>query len=255
MTVRKDGEDTRRRILQAACRVFAEKGYEHATHSDICEQAGANVASINYHFGSKEELYRAVWQHVFGVVDAKYPLDGGVTEDADPEERLRGFVRAMINRVTDDSMGSWHEMHMGEFFRPTGLVDDLLKERLSIYRDLTCGIMRGLLGEGADERDVELCEMSVVSQCRMVRSARRRRFPPSPWKFGRDDVDRLVEHISEFSLAGIAARRRQGLTPQAAPQNGERVCNPLLGTIEPLTLNSAPPQLHRGRTQGGAKES
>ena len=210
MTVRKDGEETRKKILEAACRVFAEKGYEQATHSEICEQAGANVASINYHFGSKDELYRAVWRHVFDVVDAKHPLDGGVAEDVDPEERLRGFVQAMINRVTDESMGPWHEMHMGEFFRPTGLVGDLLKERLEGYRKLTLGIMRGLLGEGAEERDMELCEMSVVSQCRMVRSARRRRFPPSPWKFGAEDVERLVEHICEFSLAGIAARRGAG---------------------------------------------
>ena len=51
---------TRRRILKAASRIFAEHGFEGASIRDIVTKADVNQAAINYHFGSKEGLYRAV---------------------------------------------------------------------------------------------------------------------------------------------------------------------------------------------------
>ena len=47
-------------IVEAAMEVFAEKGFHNTTIRDICEQAGANIAAVNYHFQTKEQLYAAV---------------------------------------------------------------------------------------------------------------------------------------------------------------------------------------------------
>ena len=58
MTNQRRGQETKEAILENACKVFAEKGYRDATHAEICRCAGTNVASINYYFGSKENLYR-----------------------------------------------------------------------------------------------------------------------------------------------------------------------------------------------------
>ena len=49
--------DVRRRLLEAASEEFAAKGYEGATVRDIVARAHANLNSINYYFGSKQELY------------------------------------------------------------------------------------------------------------------------------------------------------------------------------------------------------
>src|SRR5260370_11343639 len=54
------GEDTRRRILDAALEVFAAEGYEGASTRRLAERAGVNLPAIPYYFGSKEGLYRAV---------------------------------------------------------------------------------------------------------------------------------------------------------------------------------------------------
>jgi AcrR family transcriptional regulator len=53
------GAETRERLLDAAERIFAERGFEGASIRAVTQAAGASVSAANYHFGSKEELLRA----------------------------------------------------------------------------------------------------------------------------------------------------------------------------------------------------
>ena len=62
---REDTTRTRGKLLVAAGEIFAEKGFRDATIAEICRQAGTNIAAVNYHFGSKEALYREAWREVF----------------------------------------------------------------------------------------------------------------------------------------------------------------------------------------------
>jgi AcrR family transcriptional regulator len=55
---------TRDRILESAEVLFATNGYDGTSLRDITEQAGANVAAVNYHFGSKENLLTALLDRV-----------------------------------------------------------------------------------------------------------------------------------------------------------------------------------------------
>src|SRR5260370_37799722 len=54
------GEDTRRRILETALDLFSAHGYEGASTRQIAEGPGVNLPAIQYYFGNKEGLYRAV---------------------------------------------------------------------------------------------------------------------------------------------------------------------------------------------------
>jgi len=65
------GEDTARRILLAAIEVFAEEGYEGATTRSLASRAGVNAPAIQYYFGSKEGLYRAVIAHIANIVEER----------------------------------------------------------------------------------------------------------------------------------------------------------------------------------------
>src|SRR5690554_7795419 len=61
-------EKTCERILQAAEKLFSEKGYEATSLREITQLAEVNLASVNYHFGSKKGLIQAVmerYQRVF----------------------------------------------------------------------------------------------------------------------------------------------------------------------------------------------
>jgi AcrR family transcriptional regulator len=53
-------QDTKSRILDAAEALFTEHGYEATSLRQLTTAAGVNLAAVNYHFGTKEELFQAV---------------------------------------------------------------------------------------------------------------------------------------------------------------------------------------------------
>jgi TetR/AcrR family transcriptional regulator len=61
----RDGEQTRLAILAAAERVFAERGFDGASLRDLADAAGVTRSLIHHHFGSKEDLWLAVADHLF----------------------------------------------------------------------------------------------------------------------------------------------------------------------------------------------
>lgn len=63
--------DTRDRILDAAERLFMERGFEATSMRTIAAEASANLAAANYHFGSKDGLYRAVFARRLAGLNAQ----------------------------------------------------------------------------------------------------------------------------------------------------------------------------------------
>ena len=52
--------NTKDKIIDVAGTLFAKYGYDNASVRDISQEAGVNVASINYHFKNKQNLYKEV---------------------------------------------------------------------------------------------------------------------------------------------------------------------------------------------------
>lgn len=103
------GEDTRRRILETALEIFATQGYEGASTRHLAECAGVNLPAIQYYFGSKEGLYRAVVDHIIEHTEAHMaPLAVRVraavadpqTSPADLLELLCQMLEAFVALVT-----------------------------------------------------------------------------------------------------------------------------------------------------------
>ena len=63
--------DTKTKILNAAEQLFAERGYADTSLRLITSQAEVNLASVNYHFGSKKELIQAVLARYLDVFTPK----------------------------------------------------------------------------------------------------------------------------------------------------------------------------------------
>jgi AcrR family transcriptional regulator len=208
---REDAVRTRKSLLAAASEVFAEKGYHDATIAEICERAKANGAAVNYHFGDKETLYVEAWRHSFSQSLKAHPLDGGVSEDARPEERLRGQVEALLCRIADENNKEFLIVHR-ELANPTGLLEEVMRKDLRPLRDKMETLVREILGPRASDMQVRFCAIGIVSQCispMLVRRMEKTR-PQGKDDFpGIDDIDSYAKHVVKFSLAGIGAIREE----------------------------------------------
>jgi len=210
MPTQRRGSDTKKRLLEAACKVFAAKGYRDATHAEICRRAETNVASINYHFGSKENLYREVFEHLTRQLRHLYPLDGGLPDFAPAGKRLRAYIHAHLRRLFDpEHIGDLHQIRMSEMFDPTGLLESLLARQLAEDREIIQLILAGLLGPNVSKRDLDWCEMSIIGQCFIAAPMHKDGGPRKIFGLNESLVDDLTEHIFTVSLAGIRAVRKK----------------------------------------------
>lgn len=58
-------QDMKMKILLAARRLFARQGFDGTSVRQICEEAGANVALVSYHFGGKDNMFGAMFKMFF----------------------------------------------------------------------------------------------------------------------------------------------------------------------------------------------
>jgi AcrR family transcriptional regulator len=211
MARRKDGLATRDKILKAAGAVFAERGYHDATVEEICKRAEANIAAVNYHFGSKDALYAQVWRHAFDEAMTAYPPEGGLGPDALPEHRLRGSIHSILGKTIDPGrLGHAGQILLRELVSPTEAIEQVKHDALEPMHGRMENLMRELLGPKATREQMRLCGMSVLHQC-MAMGIRmfKGRIPPEH-RFDLPTaglIEMLTDHITRFSLAGIKAVR------------------------------------------------
>lgn len=86
---------TRDRILDAAEGLFAEQGFHLTTLRQITQGAGANLAAVNYHFGSKQALIGAVFRRRLDALNAAR-LKRLDAVQADPDPALEAVLEAFI---------------------------------------------------------------------------------------------------------------------------------------------------------------
>jgi len=219
---RKGALKTTKSLLAAASVIFAEKGYRDATIAEICEHARANVAAVNYHFGNKETLYKEAWRHSFSESMKAHPPDGGVSNSAPSEDRLRGQVAALLHRIADENNKEFLFVQK-ELANPTGLLDEVIQEELRPLHEKIETLVRELLGTYASDMQVRFCTISILSQCinpMVATKGRKEKREGKDGPPGVDNIEAYSDHVVKFSLAGIRAirdeaeKRRRGIKKQ-----------------------------------------
>jgi AcrR family transcriptional regulator len=201
---REDGKVTRNRLLNAACEVFAEKGYRNARVAEICRRAGANVAAVNYYFGDKAALYAEAWEYAFN----EYTIpELPIAIRSNPEDQLRNHIHFLIQNFMEKGLqGYFTRLYLMELANPTGLIRDSWHDMIKPRRQKLIEIIKKLLGVETTNETVLFCELSIISQCRSLLTINRNDLE---YLLGQslspDLIKRLADHISRFSLAGIEA--------------------------------------------------
>jgi AcrR family transcriptional regulator len=210
-TRRKGALKTAKSLLAAASEVFAEKGYRDATIAEICKRAKANIAAVNYHFGDKETLYKEAWRYSFSESIKAHPPNGGVSDSASLEERLRGQVTALLRRIAGEDNREFFIVQK-ELANPTGLLHRVMRVELRPLHEKMETLVHELLGPRCSDRQVRFSTISIISQCinpMVARKKHKERQEDKDSPPGVDDIEAYSKHVVKFSLAGIRAIRKE----------------------------------------------
>jgi TetR/AcrR family transcriptional regulator, regulator of cefoperazone and chloramphenicol sensitivity len=208
---RKRSGTTKEKLLVAASDIFLEKGFRDATVAEICSRASANISAVNYYFGSKEALYQESWRHSFTESIKTHPQDGGVSANAPAADRLRGHVKALVERIADENNRDFFISQM-EIVNPTGLLEEVMMSEVNPLRENTLAVVRELLGPKATNQQVSFCETCIISMCihPLLLQRARQRAKGDDTLVIIENLDAFTTHVMDFALAGIAVIRKKG---------------------------------------------
>lgn len=196
-------DSTRDQLLIAAVNVFASKPFHEAKISEICEQAGANGAAVNYYFKSKAALLNEALMRAFTIADERYPLDGGLSLSAPPEERLKAFMKAIILRSFDPGPAGHFERIMGQELGARAGQDRATAAKFrKIHDDILDPIVRELIHPRTEEALVQ-ARIAIISLCIFQNTVPE--LPHILFPAGRTEaaLNAYVERRFAFGLAGL----------------------------------------------------
>lgn len=202
---REDGLTTRAQLLEAAGVVFAQKGFDRATAKEIAAKAGTNAAAINYHFSGVERLYEGVLVEAHHRLVNLEQLRAIVTEDLNPEERLRHLIGLIVGVFTGPAADTWAVRVISrEFLAPSPHIEVLRRKEFEPKKTLVFGLIAELSNLPVEHPAVARCFLNIAAPCAMLLLADRgfiRRALPSI----DGDAQSLVQHLVRFALGGIAS--------------------------------------------------
>ena len=201
-------EQTRARLLEAAREVFSQHGFQGATVREICRRAEANVAAVNYHFGSKEALLTEALN--FSQLSAL--LRDNLKAATCPKERLRLFLHDFMLLLLDEKNASSQCRIMArELADPTPALDQIVTEAIVPLHKFLGKLLREIVGDGIGEAELRRCVYSILGQCQFYRHSHPvlQRLHPR-LRYDTKEIEAIAHHIAEFSLAGLASASAAG---------------------------------------------
>lgn len=199
--VRTASEQTRERLLDAAREAFSQHGFQGATVREICRRAEANVAAVNYHFGSKDGLLA----EALNFAPLKAMQLANAKADENPEVRLRLFIRDFMLMLLDETNGSLPCRIMArELADPTPALDKIVREAIAPLHEFLGKLLREIAGEKTGEAKLRRCVHSILGQCLYYRHSHPvlQRLHPK-LRHDQKEIAAIAQHIADFSLAGI----------------------------------------------------
>ncbi len=140
---RREPRKRRAEVLDAAARVFHEKGYEATSIQDIADEVGILKGSVYYYISSKEDVLFELLQ---GVHDAAFrAVLEALEEEGNPLQKIRSFVSTLARFNADN------RVHMGILLHDFRSLSEPRQREIVRERDQYERILRKLIAEGQDQ--------------------------------------------------------------------------------------------------------
>ncbi len=199
-------DDTRDRLLASAGEEFARSGFRDASVRTICEAAGANVSAVKYYFGSKGDLYKAVWEMAASQMFHGEPMPR-LGDGTEARATLRDFMAWFMRLVLSQNKACpWvGRLLAHETVVPTEHALDTFVARCAgpIRAELR-GIVASIVGPTLPERDVDDLTNGVIALCvnqqHSCQILTRLGFPPPE---DVPSINRMAGLLAGFALSGL----------------------------------------------------
>jgi len=200
-TAQTGSEQTRARLLDAAREAFSQYGFQGATVREICRRAETNVAAVNYHFGSKDDLLA----EALNFAQLKALQTANIKTSDCPRMRLRLFIRDFMLMLLDEKNASSQCQIMArELADPTPALDKIVREAIAPLHEFLGILVREIAGGETGEAELRRCVHSILGQCLFYRHSHpvlQRLYPKL--RYSPQEIEIIAGHIADFSLAGI----------------------------------------------------
>ena len=164
-----DKIENRDRLLAAGLKIFAEKGFSGATVREICDEAGSNIAAINYYFGDKVGFYQAVREYARQAY-AKTMQRCWELAETDPWQALRTHIETLLEQTYDNTMSQVNWFRMRELIESSQLENvfpplKIQEEKLRQYETRIMRLLSAILGSAANPTTIALVHYTYYSLC------------------------------------------------------------------------------------------
>lgn len=206
---RQDGLETRRALLEAAGEVFAEHGYAKATSKEICERARANIAAVNYHFGSKEGLYAAVLQEAHARLVSIESMTATASSNVDAKQKLRMFLGQVVGQLSSRERTGWELRVLSrEILSRSPMMAGLVEKQIAPKATLLRAIVAEVMKLPAEHPAVSRSIINIIGPVLMLlvtdRTIQKKVAPHLDLA-----EDAMTEHFVTFALGGLEAVARK----------------------------------------------
>jgi AcrR family transcriptional regulator len=193
-----DKPDTKTRILDAAEKLFGEKGFDATSLRDITAEADVNLAAVNYHFQSKESLIdAAILRRALPVNDKRLRM----LEAAGPHPQVEEIVEAFVAPLLELDLESM-SMMMARVFAAPEIMKRAFRNHLSP--------LANRFVDALEAAAPELSRTECLWRLHFIAGAMAHAVTRGPMLrdvFGLDFRDRklLIERLVRFAAAGVRA--------------------------------------------------
>lgn len=200
---RSDGEATRQRILIVTGEMIAAHGFVKTKSKDIAMKADVDLASINYHFKSRENLYQKVLIEAHRQMIKLDRLQAIEQQDKHPDDKFKDFIEYLL--LNNSEANAWAPRILArEILSPstnlTELINEEVKPKLQVVRKLLSDVS----GIPLDSPKLYPCVLSVIAPCLMYLANQ-----PIIKQTLSDNQDSttndIIEHFVKFGLSGLKA--------------------------------------------------
>ncbi len=202
-TLRADGEVTRARILEAAGDRFAASGFAETANKAVAAAARVDLASINYHFGSRGGLYQAVLLEAHRRLIGLEELQAIAAAEVSAAAKLRRLIERLVDGAADERQ-SWHaRVLVRELLSPTSHLAVLREKEIRPKLAVVLGILGEIAGLPAGDPALPRCLINVAAPCAILLVTG----GSLPWLPGGEVASQegLVNHLHTFAIAGLEA--------------------------------------------------